>query len=403
MWKNDQVALAPRLGVASKAMSALARTHVTDSFTRAANDACIKSGSCTRTKYTYDADGHTQSYGIYTFTYYNDGRVKSVGSSGGSTTTYVYNALGQRIEKTGGPAGTVLMFYDEAGHVLGEYSGTGTLVQETVWMGDLPVATIRPSGSSVAVYYVHADHLGAPRMVTQPSSNKIAWRWDTDPFGTVAPNQNPAGLGTFIYNLRYPGQYYDSETGLGQNYFRDYDPLVGRYLESDPMGLDAGINTYTFVADAPVGSIDPYGLLSVVEEWNFAQSIQPPPIGSISSETKAYLCTLLRQTNGQFQLAWSLADGQRKSDLPASWGNPVWQEAENWLYSAGWPPGWDPDNLFNWQNTDAAIALHQLLKYPFPRGHSAPSMAAYLAAMEARRHRDQRPKDVLKWCDGCSK
>ena len=66
------------------------------------------------------------------------------------------------------------------------------------------------------------------------------WRWDTDPFGTAAPNQNPSGLGTFIYNLRFPGQYYMAETGLFQNHHRDYDPQTGRYLQPDPIGLAGG-------------------------------------------------------------------------------------------------------------------------------------------------------------------
>jgi RHS repeat-associated protein len=165
------------------------------------------------------------------------------------------------IEKSGGPAGTVLRFYDEAGHTLGEYNSTGGLVQETVWLGDIPVATIRPNGSTVTVYYVHADHMGAPRMITQPSSNKIAWRWDIGPYGNVAPNQNPAGLGTFVYNLRFPGQYYDTETALNYNGFRDYDAANGRYVESDPLGLDGGIDTYTYADANPVSSQDSLGLL----------------------------------------------------------------------------------------------------------------------------------------------
>jgi RHS repeat-associated protein len=219
-------------------------------------------GSPART-YTYDAAGHTLTYASDTFTFYDDGRMKTA-KVGSSTTTYVYNALGQRIEKSGGTAGTVLMSYDQAGHILGEYSSTGALVQETVWMGDIPVATIRPNGSSVSVYYVHADHLNAPRMVTQPSTNDIAWRWDTDPFGTASPNQNPAGLGTFSYNLRYPGQYYDVETGLNQNYLRDFDPATGRYVESDPIGLKGGINTYAYATGSPVLYTDRLGLDVVV-------------------------------------------------------------------------------------------------------------------------------------------
>jgi RHS repeat-associated protein len=74
-------------------------------------------------------------------------------------------------------------------------------------------------------------------MITRSSDNSIMWRWETDPFGTAVPNQNPSGLGTFVYNLRLPGQYFDAETGLNYNYFRDYDPATGRYMESDPIGL----------------------------------------------------------------------------------------------------------------------------------------------------------------------
>jgi RHS repeat-associated protein len=64
----------------------------------------------------------------------------------------------------------------------------------------------------------------------------------------------------FAYNLRFPGQYYQAETGLNQNYFRDYDPTVGRYVESDPMGLIAGINTYAYVMSQPISRVDSTGL-----------------------------------------------------------------------------------------------------------------------------------------------
>jgi YD repeat-containing protein len=127
----------------------------------------------------------------------------------GSTTTYIYNALGQLAEKSNSTGATYLV-YDEAGHLIGEYSSGGSLIQETIWMGDLPVATLRPNGSTVAIYYVHTDHLGSARKVTRPSDNGLMWRWDPDTFGgnTSSPNQNPSGLGSFVYNLRFPGQYY---------------------------------------------------------------------------------------------------------------------------------------------------------------------------------------------------
>jgi RHS repeat-associated protein len=185
---------------------------------------------------------------------------------GSTTANYVYSAVGPLIEKTVGSVTTLLM-YDEAGHILGEYSSTGALIQETVWMGDIPVATLRPNGSTgctstVCVFYVHTSHLGTPVKVTRPSDNKLAWRWEPDTFGasTATPTQNPIGLGTFIYNLRFPGHYYQAETGLFYNYFRTYDPQMSRYIESDPIGLAGGINTYAYAIGNPVTWSDRLGL-----------------------------------------------------------------------------------------------------------------------------------------------
>ena len=154
--------------------------------------------------------------------------------------TLIYNALGQRIETSGGAAGAVLYAYDEAGHLLGEYDGAGALIEETVWLGDIPVATLRPhTGGGVDIYYVHTDQLNTPRSVTRPSDNLAVWSWYSDPFGTDAANENPAGAGAFKYDLRFAGQIFD---GLHANGFRDcYDPAIGRYCEPDPIGVDATI------------------------------------------------------------------------------------------------------------------------------------------------------------------
>jgi RHS repeat-associated protein len=119
--------------------------------------------------------------------------------------------------------------------------------------------------ASSVIYYIHPDHLGAPRAITRASDNQLVWRWDnTEPFGTSSPNENPGGLGSFAYNLRFPGQYFDAETGTHYNYFRDYDPAIGRYVESDPIGLKGGINTYGYVSGSPVDAIDPRGLDAVI-------------------------------------------------------------------------------------------------------------------------------------------
>ena len=225
-----------------------------------------------------------------TYTYNNANRMVQTQSGGVTLAAYAVNGLGQRVQKVVG-ATTTQFVYDEQGRLLGEYDGLGKPIEETVWLDDLPIATMRPTGIAVSpppinVYYVHADHLGSPRAVTRPSDNAIMWRWDNiDPFGANAANENPMGQGTFQYGLRFPGQYYDAETGTHYNYFRDYDPGIGRYMESDPMGLSGGNNTYSYVASNPLRNLDFLGLLGsrgsmlpgCGSGWN--RSIAPEPFG----------------------------------------------------------------------------------------------------------------------------
>ena len=108
----------------------------------------------------------------------------------------------------------------------------------------------------------YPDHLGTPRAITRASDNAKVWEWrNDDPFGNNPPNEDPNSTGTtFRYNLRFPGQIADSETGTYQNYYRDYDPTTGRYPQSDPIGLRGGINTYAYVGGNPLFAIDPFGL-----------------------------------------------------------------------------------------------------------------------------------------------
>jgi RHS repeat-associated protein len=199
-----------------------------------------------------------------TFAYNNANRLVQVQSSGVTIGAYAVNALGQRVSKTASGA-TTLFVYDERGHLIGEYDNAGNLIQETVWLEDLPVATLRPTGTGnptpIAIYYVHADHLGSPRAVTKPTDNALLWQWDNlDPFGVNAANENPAGQGTLKYALRFPGQYYDAETGTHYNYYRDYDPVIGRYEQSDPIGLMGGLDTYLYVSADPARRTDPTGM-----------------------------------------------------------------------------------------------------------------------------------------------
>ena len=107
--------------------------------------------------------------------------------------------------------------------------------------------------TSPIVYPVLTDHLGSPRKVLDPVSGYTRWDWDAkEPFGMQAPNENPSSVGLFIFNARFPGQWFDKETGFYHNGFRYYDPSLGRYTQSDPLGLETGWNTYAYVASNPL-------------------------------------------------------------------------------------------------------------------------------------------------------
>jgi RHS repeat-associated protein len=200
--------------------------------------------------FTYDANGnmltHNSPAADYTYTYNARNRRTQV-LLGANATIDVINGLGQRTVQT--VVSSQYFFYDEAGHLTGNYNSTGAVVTETVWLDDLPVAVIEPAGA----FYIAPDHLGAPHQITDASVTAV-WLWDHDPFGNGTPS------GTFSDNLRFPGQFYDQNAKLHYNYFRDYDPNIGRYIESDPIGLKGGINTYAYVSDNPVNLVDPKGL-----------------------------------------------------------------------------------------------------------------------------------------------
>jgi len=233
------------------------------SYSTDANSNQLQSQSGAQTvSYSYDPAGNLTNDGTFSYSYNAAGRrITTTNTATGQATNYGYDALGQRISKTN--AGTTSQyFYDEQGHLTGEYDGTGQLIQEIIWLGDLPVAVMKPATSAATpdIYYIHADHLGTPRKITRPNDNRVVWSWESEAFGNSLPDQNPAGLGTFVFNLRFPGQYYDQETGLHYNMERYYNAQLGRYDQSDRIGLRGGINTYSYVGGNPVNLVDQLGL-----------------------------------------------------------------------------------------------------------------------------------------------
>jgi RHS repeat-associated protein len=163
---------------------------------------------------------------------------------------YTFNGAGQRIKKWA-PTETRIFHYDLQGHLIAETNQSGQMIAEYIYLGDQLLAMIKPGNQA---YYYHNDHLGTPQVLTDATGN-IAWKAAYNPFGeatiSVQAVENP---------FRFPGQYYDSETGLHYNYFRYYDPTTGRYVTPDPIGLDGGINLFVYALDNPLNLVDPEGL-----------------------------------------------------------------------------------------------------------------------------------------------
>ncbi|HBO0971512.1 TPA: RHS repeat protein, partial [Pseudomonas aeruginosa] len=214
---------------------------------------------------TSDAAGNlTQDRAARKLAYDAQGRLQSVSLDGQQVAEYRYNALGQRIVKLT-PESVTTYLYGPDGQLLGEaeHNGSGRKLraQYYLWLDSLPLATIdadydaQGKVGNPTLLYLHGDHLDTPRLATD-ASGQIAWQWQSDAFG----RGEALSQGSTQVNLRFPGQYYDAESGLHYNYFRDYDPETGRYVESDPIGLDGGLNTYAYVGSNPVGLVDPNGL-----------------------------------------------------------------------------------------------------------------------------------------------
>lgn len=222
-------------------------------------------GSSTR-NFTLDANGSTTSDGVNSFAYDKKGRM-SQSTAGSVATTYQVNALGQRIRKSNSIEDTVYL-YDKEGRLIAEGTAAGAIAKEYVYLNDIPVAVI----VGQTIYYIHPDHLNTPRLVSD-QAQQWAWRWgQTDPFGNSAPDSQSR----ITLNLRFPGQYSDAETGLNYNYFRDYQSAIGRYIQSDPIGLAGGLNTYVYVKGNPLRYRDPLGLTErdIQVAWKMVRGTQ---------------------------------------------------------------------------------------------------------------------------------
>lgn len=202
----------------------------------------------------YTANGNTSSVGSTAYAYDPFNRLKSAVANG-VTTNYWTNAIGQRVYKTQGVPRAAFFIYGPSGELLAEYGGFNGSMRwrNYFWKaGELFALT-----DGAAKRMVHVDHLGRPEVATD-IFNSVVWRSNNYAYDRTIRADSIGGL-----NVGFPGQYYDEETGIWYNYYRNYDSNTGRYLESDPSGLQGGLNTYIYANANPVEFIDSNGLRGV--------------------------------------------------------------------------------------------------------------------------------------------
>jgi RHS repeat-associated protein len=212
----------------------------------------IATGNAAR---TVDADGNTtaisQAGSTYGYGYNVRNRMTVVQVNQGTVATYAYNAFGERVSKMSGNS-TERYNYGSGRALLSEYGSTN---REYVYFNGIPVANLDIQGSTTSIAYVTADHMGTPRAIADVGGNAV-WSWAYQ--GNMWGEQQPTSNG-YTYNLRFPGQYFDLETGLMYNGARYYDPASARFQQTDPTGFNGGLNLYVYGLNDPLTYIDATG------------------------------------------------------------------------------------------------------------------------------------------------
>ena len=238
----------------------------------------------------YNPNGQPEQVGLRAYSWDSLGRLTEVRQDGRSLARYIYNHRGERIAKNGLQS---MGYLYEDKQLAAELEG-GQLKRQYIYLADLPIALIdTPKGKALAtekasvwrdiqtiahiwlgtadeaLVWLHTNHLGAPEAATNQQGQAI-WQASYAPFGQARVKSHG-----FVLNLRLPGQYEDSESGLYYNRQRYYDPNRGQYLTPDPMGTPDGPDTYAYVNYNPLKYVDPEGL--ILFAFDGTNNSNPPP------------------------------------------------------------------------------------------------------------------------------
>jgi RHS repeat-associated protein len=220
--------------------------------------------------YNHDAAGNMialiRTGESFDYVYNKRNRLSTVTRNGALWGSYVYNALEQLVSRTSNapsaPLGTIHYIYDLDGHLIAEADGaTGATLREYLWLAandnevaDLPLAVVDAVNTATPITsFIHTDHLGRPTRMTSAAKATV-WQATWTPWG------EPQSIsGTVTNNLRFPGQYFQIETGLAYNWHRHYDAVTGRYTQPDPLRFVDGPSIYAYAGNSPFMNVDREG------------------------------------------------------------------------------------------------------------------------------------------------
>ena len=207
-----------------------------------------------------DALGRVTNDGQYRYGYTPAGQIETVhDGSGKLIARYSYNSLQQRVSKTVGDSSTYFLW--QQGKLVAEIDGDGRIQAQYLYLSDAQHSSPLAKLERGQTYFIHTDHRATPMAMTD-GAQKIVWQAEITPWGMVRTGSNGEAQprNQAVLNIRLPGQYFDAETGLHDNWHRSYDPKIGRYLQPDPLGYHDGPDPYLYAGGDPINKADPTGL-----------------------------------------------------------------------------------------------------------------------------------------------